>query len=265
MLAEAILAMCFHRGTLFIQGGLDLMKFGVSVFLLLSLLYPMRAGQGGEWGGLPAGAQDGTAKESSQHANPEQKVAKKTLTDIDVINMVNAGLADSTIVLDIQTSPTAFDTSPQALVFLQRGGVSQTVIDAMLTAAGGKPAPPATTPVPAPANPAGAGSVKSGPVADAKIKAPKPDLHKIRKVILEMDWADDETARARAMVSLHKHTCLKIVDTLDNADAKLTWTNQGLMGVALLLYSKDDQELWSRRGFVVPVKALREVLGCPAQ
>jgi hypothetical protein len=33
----------------------------------------------------------------------------------------------------------------------------------------------------------------------------------------------------------------------------------------LLLYSKDDQELWSRRGFVVPVKALREVLGCPAQ
>ena len=154
MLAEAILTKRNHRRTLSYQGGLDLMKFGVSVFLLLSLLYPMRAGQGGEWGGLPAGAQDGTAKESSQHANPEQKVAKKTLTDIDVINMVNAGLADSTIVLDIQTSPTAFDTSPQALVFLQRGGVSQTVIDAMLTAAGGKPAPPATTPVPAPANPA---------------------------------------------------------------------------------------------------------------
>ena len=236
------------------------MKFGVSVFLLLSLLYPMPAGQGGESGGLPAGAQDGTAKESSQHANPEQKVAKKTLADIDVINMVNAGLADSTIVLDIQTSPTAFDTSPQALVFLQRGGVSQTVIDAMLTAASGKPAPPAATSTPAaPASPA---AVKSGPVADAKIKAPKPDVHKIRKVILEMDWADDETARARATLSLQKHTCLKVVDTPDTADAKLSWTNQGLMGVALLLYSKDDQELWSRRGFIVPLKALREALGC---
>src|ERR1035437_10795246 len=234
------------------------MKFAVSVFLLLSLLYPMRTGVSGEWGGSLASAQDGIAKGTQE--KPEQKVAKKTLTDIDIINMVNAGLADTTIVLDIQTSPTAFDTSPQALVFLQRGGVSQTVIDAMLTAASGKPTPPTATL--APATPASAGPVKTGPVADAKIKAPKPDLHKIRKVILEMDWAADETARARAMVSLHKHTCLKIVDTLDNADAKLTWTNQGLMGVDLHLYTKDDQQLWSKRGFYVPVKALSEALGC---
>ena len=234
------------------------MKFAVSVFLLLSLLYPMRTGVSGEWGGSLASAQDGIAKRTQE--KPEQKVAKKTLTDIDIINMVNAGLADTTIVLDIQTSPTAFDTSPQALVFLQRGGVSQTVIDAMLTAASGKPTPPTATL--APATPASAGPVKTGPVADAKIKAPKPDLHKIRKVILEMDWADDETARARAMVSLHKRTCLKIVDTLDNADAKLTWTNQGLMGVDLHLYTKDDQQLWSKRGFYVPVKALSEALGC---
>ena len=236
------------------------MKFAVSVFLLLSLLYPMRTGVSGEWGGSLASAQDGIAKGTQE--KPEQKVAKKTLTDIDIINMVNAGLADTTIVLDIQTSPTAFDTSPQALVFLQRGGVSQTVIDAMLTAASGKPTPPTATLAPAPATPASAGPVKTGPVADAKIKAPKPDLHKIRKVILEMDWADDETARARAMVSLHKRTCLKIVDTLDNADAKLTWTNQGLMGVDLHLYTKDDQQLWSKRGFYVPVKALSEALGC---
>jgi hypothetical protein len=236
------------------------MKFAVSVFLLLSLLYPMRAGRGGEGGGLPAGARDGTAKGTQE--NPEQKVAKKTLTDIDVINMVNAGLADSTIVLDIQTSPTAFDTSPQALVFLQRGGVSQTVIDAMLTAASGKPAPPAAPSVPPPAKPVSAEPVKSGPTADAKIKAPKPDLHKIRKVVLEMDWADDETARPRAILALQKHTCLKVVDTLDTADAKLVWTNQGLMGVALQLLGKDDLELWNKRGFTVPLKALRQVVGC---
>ena len=104
--------------------------------------------------------------------------------------------------------------------------------------------------------------MKSGPAPDSKVKAPKPDLHKIRKVTLEMDWADDATARARAMVSLRKHTCLTIVDTLDAADAKLSWTNQGLMGVDLHLYSKDDQELWTRRGFYVPVKALSEALGC---
>jgi hypothetical protein len=55
---------------------------------------------------------------------------------------------------------------------------------------------------------------------------------------------------------------LKIVDTLDNPDAKLTWTNQGLMGVDLHLYTKDDQELWSKRGFYVPVKALSQALGC---
>jgi hypothetical protein len=236
------------------------MKFAVSVFLLLSMLFPMQKGLSGEWRSLLASPEDGSAKGTQEQ--PEQKVAKKTLTDIDVINMVNAGLADATIVLDIQTSPTAFDTAPQALVFLQRGGVSQTVIDAMLRASSGKPAPPAATPGPAPAAPANEEPIKSGPVADAKIKAPKPDLHKIRKVTLEMDWADDETARARALVSLRKHTCLKIVDTLDTADAKLTWTNQGLMGVDLHLYTKDDQDLWSKRGFYVPVKALSEALGC---
>ena len=236
------------------------MRFAASVFFLLSLLYPMRTGLSREWRGLPAGAQDGTAKGTQE--NPAPKVVKKTLTDIDVINMVNAGLADTTIVLDIQTSPTAFDTSPQALVFLQRGGVSQTVIDAMLTAASGKPASPATTPALAASSPAGPAAEKPGAVLEAKAKAPKPDLHKIRKVTLEMDWADDETARARALVSLQKHTCLKIVDTLDNADAKLTWTNQGLMGVDLHLYTKDDQQLWSKRGFYVPVKALSQALGC---
>ena len=87
-------------------------------------------------------------------------------------------------------------------------------------------------------------------MADAKIKAPKPDLHKIRKVILEMDRADDESARPRAIAALQKRTCLKVVDTLETADAKLVWTNQGLMGVALQLLGKDDLELWNKKGFL---------------
>jgi hypothetical protein len=237
------------------------MKFVVSAFLLLSMMCPL-AGWSREGGGLQAGAPDGTAKGNTQQDNAEPKVAKKILTDLDVINMVNAGLADTTIVLDIQTSSSVFDTSPQALVFLQREGVSQTVIDAMLTAASGKPAPPAPAPVPTAVTPATVEPAKSAPVVDAKVKAPKPDMHKIRKVVLEMDWADDETARPRAVLALEKHTCVTVVDTLATADAKLVWTNQGVMGADLQLFGKDDTALWEKRGFMVPLKALNQELGC---
>jgi hypothetical protein len=187
----------------------------------------------------------------------QQKSEKSTLTNSDVVTMVNAGLADSSIVLDIQTSPTTFDTAPQALIFLQRSGVSQTVINAMLASASGKPIAtmppdPGHSPMPAP----------TVPPAVAKSSGPKPDLHKIRKVYLEMDWADDENARVRATATLKKRTCLNVVDTLDAADAKLVWTNQGLMGVDVKLFTKDDSEIWSGRSFVNPLKALRRDLGC---
>ena len=47
------------------------------------------------------------------------------MTNADVINMVKAGLTENTIVLDIQLSPTAFDTSPNALIELKNQGVSR--------------------------------------------------------------------------------------------------------------------------------------------
>jgi hypothetical protein len=40
---------------------------------------------------------------------------KKPLTNADVITMIKAGLAESTIVLSIQQSTSNFDTSPEAL------------------------------------------------------------------------------------------------------------------------------------------------------
>jgi hypothetical protein len=99
-------------------------------------------------------------------------------------------------------------------------------------------------------------------VAEVKPKAPKPDLHKVRKVVLEMDWAEDVSTRPRAIASLEKRTCLKVVDSLDSADAKLRWTTQGLMGVSIQISSKDDVDLWARRGVTPPLKALRLALGC---
>ncbi len=236
------------------------MRLVVPVLLLLSLLCPVRMVQGAEGRGLPAGAQNGKAQDNPPSENPEQKPAKKTLANLDVINMIHAGLADDTVVLDIQTSPTDFDTSPQALIFLQREGVSQTVMNAMLAAANGKSG--TAVAAPAPASPSAAGPAKSSPAAANPTKQKAPDFNKIRKVYLEMDWAEDETARPHATLAIQKHTCLKVVDSLNAADAKLNWSDQGLMGVAIKLLSKDDQPLWFKRGLAPPMKALRQLLAC---
>ena len=86
-----------------------------------------------------------------------QQPKPKTFTNADVIKMAKAGLDDSTIVLAIQQHPAQYDTSADALVSLKTQGVSQAVINAMLTA--GKGAAPAATP------PAGGSS--SGPSGTA--------------------------------------------------------------------------------------------------
>ncbi|MCA1635385.1 MAG: hypothetical protein LC802_17280 [Acidobacteria bacterium] len=58
--------------------------------------------------------------------------AKTSMTNADVVEMVKAGLPESTVVLAIQQSQTDFDTSPQALILLKKQGVSQKVLEAML-------------------------------------------------------------------------------------------------------------------------------------
>ena len=73
-----------------------------------------------------------------------QQPKPKTFTNADVIKMAKAGLDDSTIVLAIQQHPAQYDTSADALIDLKTQGVSQTVINAMLTAGKG-PAPAAAT------------------------------------------------------------------------------------------------------------------------
>ena len=64
---------------------------------------------------------------------------QKPLTNADVINMTKQGLAAGLIVKSIQSSNTAFDTTPQTLIDLKNSGVDNSVIDAMLSAQAQKP------------------------------------------------------------------------------------------------------------------------------
>ena len=74
---------------------------------------------------------------------------KNPLTNSDVVEMVQAGLSESTVILAIKNGTTSFDTSPHALNELKKSGVSQGIMDAMLGAGGAAPSPaPALIPHP---------------------------------------------------------------------------------------------------------------------
>jgi len=227
------------------------MRLAVSIWLLLGL-GPIMTGQGRELGVVnleAATAEAGTqATQNAGQTGQAQKSEQKPLTNEDVLSMVKAGLAQSTIVLAIQHASTAFDTSAQALIDLHRQGVPQPVLDAMLTAGNSKAVSPAVTPASTPAKPGTA----------------PPDLHKIRKVFLETEWADDDDVIARKVIAIHRRTCLQVVQTLNAADASLRWSDEGFTGAAFELHSKDGQVIWSRvGGFAPPFKALKQALGCP--
>lgn len=68
-----------------------------------------------------------------------QKV-KNTMTNADVVEMVKAGLPESTIIIAIQQSELNFDISTKALIELSKQGVSQKIMEAMLQ-------PKVTTPI----------------------------------------------------------------------------------------------------------------------
>jgi hypothetical protein len=133
----------------------------------------------------------------------------------------------------------------------------------MLAAESEKPTPPSGPAAGTPTSRASVAPVPGGSTKSAETKSIPPDLHKIRKIHLEMDWAEDDNARPRETVAIEKHTCLRVVDTAEAADAILNWSNQGLMGVALNLQTKDGQGLWGRRGLRSPLKALNLAVGCP--
>jgi len=64
---------------------------------------------------------------------------QKPLTNADVLNMSKEGFDAGLIVKDIESNPTDFDVSPQALIDLKAAGVPQSVMEAMLAARAAKP------------------------------------------------------------------------------------------------------------------------------
>ena len=87
---------------------------------------------------------------SLQKRSTNQPAAKQAvMTNQDVIKLTQAKLSDDLIIAKIQQSKTRFDTSVEALVTLQKVGVSERVIQAMMNPAA-TPRPVAKpTPIPA--------------------------------------------------------------------------------------------------------------------
>jgi hypothetical protein len=67
-------------------------------------------------------------------ATPAASAGETAIDNDGVVEMVRAGLGDSTIVAAIGANPTRFDVAPKALVTLKGAGVSEHVIEAMIAA-----------------------------------------------------------------------------------------------------------------------------------
>jgi hypothetical protein len=92
--------------------------------------------------------------------------APKPLTNADVIQLAKSGLSESAIVATIRSNPANFDLSPDGLIKLHAGKVTENEMQAMMAAARGTPpaasaAPAATA---APVTPAAASSSKKSRV-----------------------------------------------------------------------------------------------------
>ena len=83
------------------------------------------------------------------------------MTNDDVIKMVKGGLADATVIQAIDAAEPGFDTSPDGLVKLKQGGVSDAVIQRIMARKGAAPAAPAAAPVAAAAKCPECGTVTS--------------------------------------------------------------------------------------------------------
>lgn len=74
-----------------------------------------------------------------------EPAAKQALTNQDVVKMVQAGLGESVVMATLRTaSSTGFDLSPDALIALKKGGVSDAIVALMID----PKATPATAPAP---------------------------------------------------------------------------------------------------------------------
>ena len=84
------------------------------------------------WAVCPAEGQLPGVSQPAQKQPELPAVQHRSLSNADVIRMVKGGVPESTVLTSIQSSPSKFDLSPDALVALHRAGVSQKVMDAMM-------------------------------------------------------------------------------------------------------------------------------------
>ncbi|HXY26262.1 MAG TPA: hypothetical protein VEI73_16540, partial [Candidatus Acidoferrum sp.] len=94
--------------------------------------------------------------------------AAKPLTNIDVINMVKAGLTESAIVATIRSNPAKYDLSPDALIKLHAAKVTENEMQAMMAASGRGPS--STPPAAAAAAPPAAAAAPPNPAAPPSTK-----------------------------------------------------------------------------------------------
>ena len=97
--------------------------------------------------------------------------AQETLTNQSVMDMLKAGLSERVVIAKIRSSPTSFDTSTDALIALKKNGVSEKVIEAMMS--------PTAAAAPAPSPSAPAGSVAMAPPPAASYAPARPTVYQI--------------------------------------------------------------------------------------
>jgi len=84
--------------------------------------------------------------------------AQEALTNQSIVDMVKAGLSERIIIAKIRNSPTNFDTQTDALIALKKNGVSDKIIEAIMS-------PSAAAPPPAASAPAATAAVAPAPAA----------------------------------------------------------------------------------------------------
>jgi hypothetical protein len=82
--------------------------------------------------------------------------AQEVLTNDSVIQMVKAGLPETVVIAKIKSTATKFDLKTDSLVNLKKAGVSDKVLEAMVSTGSGSPTASAMPVTPAPAVAAGA-------------------------------------------------------------------------------------------------------------
>jgi len=81
-------------------------------------------------------------------------VGQEVLTNDSVVQMIKAGLPESLVIAKIRSTPTKFDLRTESLVSLKKSGVSDKVLEAMMTPGSPAPGAQAAAPPPSAAAPA---------------------------------------------------------------------------------------------------------------